>query len=161
MKILSLVMFFFGVFSFAQEKEIVKILNSELQKEIKNQFKHPLFNGDTLSIVQEFQIDANKILSVEVKRNSVYGTVIERQEVLLSKIINVGKDINIILDTQSDDVKNVVKNFYKDQNKEEFVSKSTMFFTHIRFPDKEYVGEDLIKAFAKAGFKIEKNYWYD
>ena len=156
---------FFFVFGFilvkSQEKEIIKILNKELKKEIKDQFKNPNFNGDTIAILKGFSIDQNKILSVEIKKNNSYGYTIEKQEVPLSKIKIIGKDINIILETEEKDVKTMTKRTYKNQEKEAFENSSSMFFTYLHFPNNEDVGDDLIKAFSKAGYKITKSYWYD
>ena len=148
-------------FAFSQEKEIVKILNKELKKEIKHQFKNPNFDGDTLSLVKEFTIDPNKILSVEIRRGNEMGYSLEKQEVPLSKIKIIGKDINIILETDEKDVKTITKRTYKNQEKEAFENNSSMFFTYLHLPNKEDVGDDLIKAFSKAGYKITKSYWYD
>ena len=148
-------------FAFSQEKEIVKILNKELKKEIKHQFKNPNFDGDTLSLVKEFTIDPNKILSVEIRRGNEMGYSLEKQEVPLSKIKIIGKDINIILETDEKDVKTITKRTYKNQEKEAFENNSSMFFTYLHFPNNEDVGDDLIKAFSKAGYKITKSYWYD
>ena len=146
---------------FSQEKEIVKILNEELKKEIKHQFKNPNFNGDTLSIIAEYKIDANKILSIEIKKSNSFGFTIEKQEVPLSKIKIIGKDINIILETDEKDVKIWTQRFYKNEEKQEFSNESTMFFKHLHFHNKEYIGNELIEAFSKAGYKITKSYWYD
>ena len=148
-------------FAFSQEKKIVKILNKELKKEIKGQFKNPNFDGDTISLVKEFTIDPNKILSVEIRRGNEMGYSLEKQEVPLSKIKIIGKDINIILETEEKDVKTITKRTYKNQEKEAFENSSSMFFTYLHFPNNEDVGDDLIKAFSKAGYKITKSYWYD
>ncbi len=147
--------------AFSQEEEIIKILNKELKKEIKDQFKNPNFDGDTIALVKDFSIDENKILSVEIKKNNAYGYTIEKQGVPLSKIKIIGKDINIILETEEKDVKTITKRSYKNQEKEAFENNSSMFFTYLHFPNNEDVGDDLIKAFSKAGYKITKSYWYD
>jgi hypothetical protein len=54
----------------SQEKEIIRILNYELKKEIRHQFKNLNFNGDTITLLKEFSIDENKILSVEIRKNN-------------------------------------------------------------------------------------------
>lgn len=160
MKRILIVLLFISSFCFSQEKEIVKILNEQIKKEIRDQFENPYFDGDTLTMIKEFSIN-NKILSVEMKKSNAFRTVVERQEVPISKISSVGKDINIIFDALGKDVKIKSKKFSKDDDEEIFESDSDMFFTYIHFRDIEYVGNDLIKAFEKAGFKIKKNYWYD
>ncbi|WP_312077291.1 hypothetical protein [Chryseobacterium sp.] len=160
MKSLSLLFFLISTFCFSQEKEIVKILNEQIKKEIRDQFENPYFDGDTLTMMKEFSIN-NKILSVQMKKSNGFRTVVETQEVPISKISSVGKDINIIFDAMGNDVKIKSKKFSKDDGEEVFESDSEMFFTYIHFPGIEYVGNDLLKAFEKAGFKINKNYWYD
>ena len=50
--------------------EIIRILNYELKKEIRHQFKNLNFNGDTITLLKEFSIDENKILSVEIRKNN-------------------------------------------------------------------------------------------
>lgn len=161
MKSVILLMIVFSSFCFSQDKEIVKILNEELKKELKYQFRHPNFNGDTITLIKEFSIDQNKILSFEIKKTNERGYSLEKQQVPISKIKIIGKDINIILESDEKDVKTIIKHFYKDEKSEEFVSSSEMFFTYIHFPNNEYIGDELIKAFGKAGYKIKKEYWYD
>jgi predicted lipoprotein len=62
----------FGIWNitFAQEKTIVKILNRELKREVKNQLKSSNFNGETIRIIKEFSIDNNKNLSFQIKKTS-------------------------------------------------------------------------------------------
>ncbi len=150
-----------AVFLYAQDVKIIKILNDELKREIKNQFKDSNFNGDTITLIKEFSIGQNRILSVEIKKTNENGYSLERQEVPLDKIITIGKDINIILETEGKNVKTRTQRFYKNEEKQEFSNESDMFFTHLHFSNNEYVGDDLIKAFSKAGYKIRKDYWYD
>jgi len=150
-----------SVFLYAQDVKIMNILNDELRKEIKHQFKNLNFNGDTISLVKEFSIGQNRILSVEIKKTNENGYSLERQEVPLDKIMTIGKDINIILETEGKNVKTRTQRFYKNEEKQVFSNESSMFFTYLRFPNKEDVGDDLIKAFSKAGYKITKSYWYD
>lgn len=159
--ILVLLLLTMSIRCFSQEKKIVKILNEALRKEIKYQLKNPGFNGDTIAIVQEFSISPDKILSIEVKKSNDLGYMIERQEVPLSKIKIIGKDINIILETEGDEVKTRMQRCYKNEEKQVFFSERNMFFTHLYFPDNEHIGHDLIKAFSKAGYNLTKNYWYD
>jgi len=150
-----------SVFAFSQTTEIVNILNKELKEEIDYLFKKPNFDGDRITLIKEFSIDNNKILSVEIKKTNKNGYSLERQEVLLSKVKIIGKDINIILETNGKDVKTWIQRFYKNEKKEEFFNEGSMFFTHLNFPNNEYIGDDLIEAFSKAGYNTTKDYWYD
>jgi len=148
-------------FCFSQEKEIVKILNDELKKEIENQFQYPNFDGDTLTLTNEFSIDKNKILSVEIRKQNGFRTYTERQEVHLSKISSIGKDINIVMNSDGGDVMIKSKSIDENNNQQTRSTNSETFFTHLHFNSNEHIGNDLVKAFAKAGFPIKKVYWYD
>lgn len=146
---------------FSQEKEIVKILNDELKKEIENQFQYPNFDGDILTLTKEFSIDKNKILSVEIRKQNGFRTYTERQEVHLSKISSIGKDINIVMNSDGGDVMIKSKSIDENNNQQTRSTNSETFFTHLHFNNNEHIGNNLVKAFAKAGFPIKKVYWYD
>ena len=152
-----------SVFAFSQEKEIVRILNSELKSELRKQTKHPLFEGDTIILMKDFSIDQNKILSVEIKRENPNedGFIIEKQEIPLKEIKYISKDINVILEPIGRKVKVTRTYLYKNGKQETGISDYDLFFTHIRFPDNEYIGDNLVKAFKKAGFEVNKLQWYD
>lgn len=161
MKLILSLCFFISIFCFSQEKEIIKILNDELKKEIKNQFQHPDFDGDTLTLTKEFSIDKNRILSVEIKKQNGFRTYTERQEVHLSKISSIGKDINIIMNSDGGEVQINSKSVDKNNNQQTRSTNSGIFFTYMHFNNNEYIGDNLVKAFAKAGFPIKKLYWYE
>lgn len=147
---------------FGQEQTILKILNRELQKEVKNQLKSPDFNGDTIKILKPFSISADKILSFEIKKTSPYfsGYQIIRQEVPLNKITKIGKDINIILECEDQEVLTTYNTLDIEKKTEE--AKGNLFFLYL---SNEKENEDLaiaiLKAFKKAGYSLEKEYWYD
>lgn len=148
--------------SFAQEKTIVKILNRELRREVKNQLKSSNFNGDTILIVKEFSIDKNKNLSFQIKRKSPYiiGTQIIQQEVPLDKILKIGKDIQIILETEKDAV--TLKVTYPDGDQKPQTIKESLFFVYFSGEKQnEDLGIELQEAFKKAGYNIAKDNWYD
>ncbi|OWK74463.1 hypothetical protein CBW16_03385 [Flavobacteriaceae bacterium JJC] len=92
MKKIILLLVVFGIWSAigAQETKILRILNRELKKEVKNQFKSPNFNGDTLRIIKPFSIDIHKNLSFAVKITSPYftGEQIITQQVPLNSVKN-------------------------------------------------------------------------
>ncbi|KQS91439.1 hypothetical protein [Chryseobacterium sp. Leaf394] len=161
MKQYLILFLFVGSFCFAQEKEIVKILNNELKNELKNQFTYPHFDGDTVTLTKEFSIDKNKILSVEIKKQNGFRLYTERQEVHLSKISSIGKDINIILNSDGGDVQIKSKSVDKDNNQQTRSTNSETFFTYLHFNNNEHIGNNLVKAFAKAGYVVKKVYWYD
>lgn len=159
-----LLIIFFGFWSLfsAQEKTIIKILNRELKKEVKNQLKHSNFNGDTINIIKEFSIDNNKNLTFQIKKTSPYfsGYQIIKQEVPLNKILKIGKDIQVILETEKDAVVTTTTTFDETQ-KEQKLTESLFFLYISNEKQNEDLGIELQKAFQKAGFNVKKEYWYD
>lgn len=147
----------------SQTQEITKILNKELKAELKKQFSSSIFNGDTIVLIHAFAINANKILSVEIKKmlGSGEGYMVEKQSVPLNKVMNVGKDINVIIGTKDKDVSVTWSYFYNDGRRETNNTKTNLFFTYIHFPNNEHIGNNLLNAFKTAGYNIQKYYWYD
>ncbi|RMZ58146.1 hypothetical protein D1632_17825 [Chryseobacterium nematophagum] len=144
----------------AQEKALIKLLNRELKKEVKNQLKSPNFNGDTISIVQEFNIDNKNNLTFQIKKTSPYfkGYQIIKQEVPLAKIRNIGKDIQIILEAEP----NTVITTTVDQTQQQQTITGSLFFLYLSHEkENEDLGHTLQKTFKKAGYIIGKEYWYD
>ncbi|RNA63638.1 hypothetical protein D1631_17815 [Chryseobacterium nematophagum] len=144
----------------AQEKALIKFLNRELKKEVKNQLKSPNFNGDTISIVQEFNIDNKNNLTFQIKMTSPYfsGYQIIKQEVPLAKIRNIGKDIQIILEAEP----NTVITTTVDQTQKQQTITGSLFFLYLsNEKENEDLGHTLQKTFEKAGYIIGKGYWYD
>lgn len=159
-----LFMMTFGCWSinFAQEKTIVKILNRELKREVKNQLESSNFNGDTIRIIKEFTITNDKKLTFTIKKTSPYfdGYQIIQQEVPLSKIKKIGKDIQIILETEKNAVETKFTTFDEDP-KEQVLNESLFFLYLSNEKENEDLGIELQKAFRKAGFEVQKDYWYD
>jgi len=147
---------------FAQEKELLKILNTELKKEVKNQFQSSNFSGDTIAINKPFTIDQQKILSFEIQKTSPYfsGVQIIRQEVPLNKIIKIGKDINVIFVTEGDAVISTSKIIGKEIT-EEKVAGHLFFLFLSKEKQNEQLGISIQKAFKEAGYIIAKEFWYD
>ena len=85
-----------------------------------------------------------------------------KHEVSLKDITAVTKDIGIFFETAPDKVTLIRKEYFDDGN---FLKSSTtndLFRTHfISLRQNEYLADQLVKAFQKAGYKIEKGYWYD
>ena len=55
-----------------------------------------------------------------------------------------------------------IKEYFEDGNSIKTSRKTDLFRTHfISLRDNEYLADNLVKAFKKAGYKIEKGYWYD
>lgn len=146
----------FSALALCQEKEIVKILNENLNQDLKITPEYNPFD-DTLKIVKPYSITGG-ILSVEleIKEGNVHYT--EKREVPLSRITAISKDIKVTFDTE-DDAVTITEN---STDKGTTTTQSNLFFTGIRLQTKNRsLGEALQKAFAKAGYKIELPYWYD
>lgn len=147
---------------FGQEKTILKIINSELKKEVKNQLKSPNFSGDTIQIVEPFTINEEQILSFTIKKTSPYfgGVQIIKQEVPLKSILKVGKDINVIFETENGAVKTTTTTIDKETKVQ--TNTGFLFFLYLsNEKQNEEFGIKLQDAFKKAGFNVAKNYWYD
>lgn len=111
---------------FAQEHTIVKILNRELKKE-----------ADQL-VVQPYSISEKKILSVEIK-TSLYdgaGYQVEKQEVVLSEIKSVGKDVNIIFEAEPEAVITTRTIFKAGKNVQTSVQRCNFFSPAFRVNSK-------------------------
>ncbi|RMZ58681.1 hypothetical protein D1632_13890 [Chryseobacterium nematophagum] len=187
MRFILLVFFLLAHFCFSQEQEIIKILNDEIQKEVKYQKNNlEYFPGEKFELVDRFaikdsiltvnviQVDSItfeqtaeylaqttlQLLSVVVKRknenNNTYYT--EKQEVALNKIKRIIKDINIIFETEPDEVKVITI----DENGNKKLITRDLFFLYLSSEKhNEYLAETIIDYFKKAGYDIEKGDWYD
>jgi hypothetical protein len=161
-KIIILILFVCTNFSIsAQEKSILKILNQGLKKELQNQLQSENFYGDTLTFVQDFEIDKNKILHFQIKKTSANfsGYQLIKQEVALKDIIELRIDIRLFLETEE----NAVTTHYTYSNKEIEPETTTGSFFRLYFQNEkqtEKLGLDLQKAFIKAGYTIDKQVWY-
>lgn len=150
----------------AQEKKLVDFLNKDLHWEVKNQFENTerIERYDTLVVAEPFQIK-NGILSISVKRKKVDFSekdnqytetyYIEKQEVELSKITQLTKDINVIFVTQPDAVK-----IYENGDE---TRRYSLFFLQLCCSGKynEMWAKELLELLKKAGYSIEMDNWYD
>ncbi|WP_131726144.1 hypothetical protein [Chryseobacterium sp. Leaf405] len=160
--VLIILMLGFWNFSFAQEKEILKILNRELKREVKSQFKSSNFNGDTIKIIEGFSITKDKILTFTIRKTSPYfnGYQIIKQQVPLNKIKKIGKDIQIILETEKNAVETHFTTF--DENPKEQIIHESLFFLYFSSKkENDDLGIELQEAFRKAGYEVQKGNWYD
>jgi hypothetical protein len=160
--LIFLIFFSFWNITFAQEKTILKILNRELKREVKNQVKSSNFNGDTIRIIKEFVITTDKKLTFTIKKTSSYinGYQIIQQEVPLNKIKKVGKDIQIILETEKNAVETKFTTF-DEEPKEQILNESLFFLYLSNEKQNDDLGIELQNAFQKAGYDVQKDYWYD
>lgn len=175
---LLLLMLFFINVSFSQTQEIVKILNRELKIQVA---KEPLkimntdssgveyvshIITDTMQIVKPFVLK-NNLLSFTVERTlkshnpQYYGRIIITQEVALDKITGISQDLGVFLDTEPDSVTFSATLYHEDGKVESYEIKQGFMRTYLFSPTSKNLSEDLIKAFKKAGFTIQKGVWYN
>lgn len=150
----------------SQVQKIVKILNRELQKEVKAQQKDSSnYYGERFEVIKQYRIkdtsDGNlNVLVLEIKKKDTYSNTYYtiQQEIDLSKIKTIVKDINIIFGTEP----NASKVTEVDENGKESISTGDMYFLNLSYEKKnERLANELIQAFKKAGYSIKKEYWYD
>lgn len=185
--IITAILLLFSAFTYSQTTEILKILNRELKNEIRFQKEDSLnYPGEKFELVKGFTLQDSiirmvvqtvdtvslelvseslvqnelKILSIEVKKKS-YSTgeyYVQKQEVELQKITAISKDINVIFETEPDAVK--VTNVDIAGTIE--VHTTDLFFLNLSYvKQNDYLAEELIKAFRKAGYEIQKGSWFD
>lgn len=158
---LLLILIFCTTILSAQERQIVKILNEQLRKEIK----HYPGVGDSLKLIKPFSIDENKVLSFQVSKYNFETEETEfiTQEVQLDKITGFVKDINIIFETENDAVKvTTIKTDANGQGISNQIYNYHLFFTEInKEKDNEYLRNEILNAFSKAGYIINSQFWAD
>lgn len=159
--IFTIIVLSYNLSSFSQISEIEKILNDKLEKEADFIKKHSKeYYGDQFEIIQGFHIQ-NDTLSVEIKikpkeAGSTY--FIEKREVSIHDIQSIEKDINILFVTES----NAVKITRTDKQKHIETYYSDLFFTCLSAEkSNEYLGDELVEAFKKAGYTVRKGEWWD
>src|SRR5690606_26205366 len=173
-KLSTIVVFLISLMSFSQTENITDILNNALQNELRLQSEVMAEIdstgtiiaytklADTIIVVNPFEIRDN-VLSFTIQRNlddSSY--VIEKQDVSLDKIVAINKDIGVLFETLSNDVTISTTTYHKDGSIIESAHTTDLFRTHcVSQRNNEYLRDDLIKAFKKAGYEIESSYWYD
>ena len=145
----------------AQNKNTLeKLLNNELNKELKIRMNNSYYyEGDTLIVVEPFKIE-NKVLSITVKKKSYYDNSFytEKQEVALDKITSIIKDINVIFETKTDAVTVTQTN----TEGETTTSNYHLFFLHLSADkDNESLANEITKSFKKEGYSIGKGFWLD
>ena len=161
---------------FAQTTTITQLLQKTLQKENKarkmvyteidslgNEIGLNKQDSDSLVATEPFIIKKDSLFYTIKKEFSMEkGYYLEQQIVALQDIRAVTKDIGIFFETAPDKVTLIRKEYFEDGNSIKTSRKTDLFRTHfISLRDNEYLANDLVKAFKKAGYKIEKGYWYD
>lgn len=160
----------------AQTSTISQLLQTTLQQENKarkmvyteidslgNEIGLNKQDSDSLVATEPFIIKKDSLFYTIKKEFSMEkGYYLEQQKVALQDIIAVTKDIGIFFETALDKVQFIRKEYFEDSNSIKTSRKTDLFRTHfVSLKDNEYLADELIKAFKKAGYKIEKGYWYD
>ncbi len=159
----------------AQTTKIVQLLQATLQQENKARKMIQVeidSLGNEIGLMKQ-DLDSLEVTELAVKKDTLLyitkhhfayekGYYLEQQKVALQDIRAVTKDIGIFFETAPDKVTLIRKEYFEDGNSIKTSRKTYLFRTHfISLRDNEYLADDLVKAFKKAGYKIEKGYWYD
>ena len=159
----------------AQTTTITQLLQKTLQKE--NKARKMVYTeidslGNEIGLNKQ-DIDSLEVAELSIQNDTLFyttkhhfafekGYYLEQQIVALQDIRAVTKDIGIFFETAPDKVQFIRKEYFEDGNSIKTSRKTDLFRTHfISLRDNEYLANDLVKAFKKAGYKIEKGYWYD
>ena len=160
---------------FAQTTTITQLLQKTLQQENEaRQMVHKEVDsvGNEIGYIQQ-DIDSLEVAELAIQNDTLFyttkhhfayekGYYLEQQIVALQDITAITKDIGIFFETTPDKVKIIRQEYFEDGNYIKTDRKTDLFRTHfISLRDNEYLADDLVKAFKKAGYKIEKGYWYD
>jgi hypothetical protein len=175
-KTLLYIIFFTNYVILSQTTTISQILQKTLQQE--NEARKMVYtevdtlgNGvglqqmdiDTIEETEPFVIK-NDTLYYTIKHHFAYekGYYLDQQIVALKDIVAVTKDIGIFFETAPDKVTLIRKEYYDDGNYIKSSTTNDLFRTHfISLRQNEYLANQLVKAFKKAGYTLEKGYWYD
>lgn len=174
-KLLAFLVCFIGFFSIAQTTTITQLLQKTLQQE--NEVRQMLHTeadslGNEIGYIQQ-DIDSLEVAELTIKNDTLFyttkqkmlyekGYCLEQQIVALQDITAVTKDIGIFFETAAMKVQVIRQEYFEVGNSIKTSRKTDLFRTHfISLRDNEYLADDLVKAFQKAGYKIEKGYWYD
>ena len=159
----------------AQTTKITQLLQVTLQQE--NKARKMVYTeidslGNEIGLNKQ-DIDSLEVAELAIQNDTLFyttkhhfafekGYYLEQQIVALQDIRAVTKDIGIFFETAPDKVTLIRKEYFEDGNSIKTSRKTDLFRTHfISLRDNEYLANDLLKAFKKAGYKIEKGYWYD
>ena len=174
-KLLAFLVCFIGFFSIAQTTKITQLLQVTLQQENKARKMIQVeidSLGNEIGYIQQ-DIDSLEVAELAIQNDTLFyttkhhfafekGYYLDQQIVALKDVIAVTKDIGIFFETAPDTVQVVRQEYFEDGGYIKSSRKVDLFRTHfVSLKDNEYLADELIKAFKKAGYKIEKGPWYD
>ena len=145
-----------------QENEMRQHVYTEIDSS-GNEIGMSKMDIDSLVVTEPFIIK-NDSLYYTTKQKFAYekGHYFEQQIVSLQDITAVTKDIGIFFETEPDKVQIIRQEYFEDGNSIKTSRKTDLFRTYfVSLRQNDYLADDLIKAFKKAGYTIEKGYWYD
>jgi len=158
----------------AQTTTITQILEKTFQQENK---VRGIMREESESLGNEVgwkeDLDSLEVTELVVKNDTLYyttkqkmlyqeGYFLEQQIVALKDITVVSKDIGIFLETAYDKLKVIRYQYYSNGEVQKNIHYDNLLRTYfVSLRDVEHLAYDLIKAFKKAGYKIEKGPWYD
>lgn len=160
---------------FAQTTTITQLLQKTLQQENEaRQMVHTEVDslGNEIGLLQ-MAIDTLEVIELTIKNDTlvyttknyfsnVNGYYLYKQEVALKDITAVTKDIGIFFESAPEKVFVTQSEYFDDGNYKITTGELDLFRTHFTtLRENEYLADELVKAFKKAGYTIEKGYWYD
>lgn len=160
---------------FAQTTTITQLLQKTLQKENEvRQMVHTEVDslGSEIGYIQQDN-DTLEVFELTIKNDTlvyttknyfsnVNGYYLYKQEVALKDITAVTKDIGIFFESAPEKVFVTQSEYFDDGNYKITTGELDLFRTHFTtLRENEYLADELVKAFKKAGYTIEKGYWYD
>ena len=159
----------------AQTTTITQLLQKTLQKE--NEARQMVNTevdsvGNEIGYIQQ-DIDSLEVAELAIQNDTLFyttkhhfayekGYYLEQQIVALQDITAVTKDIGIFFETAPEKVFVTQSEYFDDGNYKITTGELDLFRTHFTtLRENEYLADELVKAFKKAGYTIEKGYWYD
>lgn len=161
--------------SFAQTTKITQLLQVTLQQEnkVRKMIQVEIDSlGNEIGLMKQ-DLDSLEVTELVVKNDTLYyttkqkmlyqeGYYLEQQVVALKDITAVSKDIGIFFETTYDKLKVIRYQYHSNGEVQKNIRYNNLFRTYfVSLRDIEYLAYDLIKAFKKAGYTIEKGSWYD
>lgn len=160
---------------FAQTTTITQLLQKTLQKE--NKARKMVYTeidslGNEIGLNKQ-DIDSLEVAELAIQNDTLFyttkhhfafekGYYLDQQIVALKDVTAVTKDMGIFFETTPDKVTLIRKEYFDDGNYTKSSTTKDLFRTHfVSLRQNEYLADELIKAFKKAGYKMEKGYWYD
>lgn len=157
-----LLLSFLTINSFAQKREIVKLLNEALQEELTIQDSTHSYGYLIKEVIQPHHIinDSLKV-KLRLKYNDKPKETVITQQVALKDITSFGKDINVFFGSDKETVLNTREDYAKN-GKDIIIAtyNGTIYFAFVyTSQNNQALGQKLKRATEKAGYKLRFPYW--